>query len=141
MAGRAAGAVGRQQAVVLGGIPVPALHPSQVHVMLLSALTASANCPRHSSNCSIIIVLGQCPCRESRADDLMRIADLEATVAAQHSSIQQSEEKLANMRSELLLREDNYNKTFSNGGAGQRALAVDKAMTAQQVNIFAVLRS
>ena len=66
----------------------------------------------------------------------MRIAGLETTVAAQLNSIQQSEEKLANMRSELLLREDNYNKTFSNGGAGQRALAVDKAMTAQQVNIL-----
>ena len=66
----------------------------------------------------------------------MRIAALETTVAAQLNSIQQSEEKLANMRSELLLREDNYNKTFSNGGAGQRALAVDKAVTAQQVNIL-----
>ena len=141
MAGRAAGTVDRQLAVVLGGIPVPALHPLQLLVMLLSALTASARCPLQLLDCSTIIVLGQCPCRESRADDLMRIAGLEATVAAQHNSIQQSEEKLANMRSELLLREDNYNKTFSNGGAGQRALAVDKAMTAQQVNIFAVLHS
>ena len=121
-----------------------ALHPSQVHVMLLSAPagdTASGPCTLHYPDCSTDKVLGQCPCRESREDDLMRIAALEATVAAQLNSIQQSEEKLANMRSELLLREDNYNKTFSNGGAGQRALAVDKAMAAQQVNIFAVLHS
>lgn len=45
MAGRAAGALGRQLLVVLGGIPVSAQHPSHVHVMLLSALTASASCP------------------------------------------------------------------------------------------------
>lgn len=39
------------------------------------------------------------------------------------------------MRGELLLREDNYNRTFSNGGAGQRALAVDRALAAPQVRL------
>lgn len=38
------------------------------------------------------------------------------------------------MRSEMLLREANYNKTFSNGGLGERVLNVGAAMnTTSQV--------
>lgn len=33
---------------------------------------------------------------------------------------------------EMLLREDNYNNRFANGGAGRHKLAVDKAMSSTQ---------
>ena len=40
--------------------------------------------------------------------------------------------RLRRLKGEVLLREDNYNKTFANGGAGLRVLDVSQAMSAQQ---------
>lgn len=75
--------------------------------------------------------MARCVCRESRSEDVARITELSNLVASQASQISASEDKLQQMRAELLLREDNYNKTFSNGGAGRRTLAVDKALGTQ----------
>jgi len=36
------------------------------------------------------------------------------------------------MVQEMLLREDNYNSRFANGGAGRHKLAVDKAISSTQ---------
>ena len=36
------------------------------------------------------------------------------------------------MVQEMLLREENYNNTFSNGGAGRQKLAVDRAAASSQ---------
>ena len=89
-------------------------------------LAAACNtcCPNQPDHVS-------CWCRESRVEDVAQIAELSSLVASQASQIQASEDKLQKMRAELLLREDNYNKTFSNGGAGRRTLAVDKALATQ----------
>lgn len=38
---------------------------------------------------------------------------------------------MAQLRAELLLREENYNKHFKNGGAGEKVLSVGAAMNAQ----------
>ncbi len=43
-----------------------------------------------------------------------------------------AEVRLAELRNEMLLREDNYNKVFRNGGAGSKVLDVGNAMSAQQ---------
>ena len=80
-------------------------------------------------------------CRESRAEDVLQIQQLSALVNTQASQIQASEDKLQQMRAELLLREDNYNKTFSNGGAGRRTLAVDKALSTQNQVVDWMLKS
>lgn len=72
---------------------------------------------------------------------MARISELSATVATQASELQASQDKLQQMRAELLLREDNYNKTFSNGGAGRRTLAVDKALTTQSQVVDWMLKS
>ena len=79
----------------------------------------------------LLIRVNATGCREARAEDIARITELSNLVASQASQIQASEDKLQQMRAELLLREDNYNKTFSNGGAGRRTLAVDKALGTQ----------
>ncbi len=80
-------------------------------------------------------------CRESRAEDVAQIQQLSSLVASQAGELQLSEDKLQQMRAELLLREDNYNKTFSNGGAGRRTLAVDKALTTQNQVVDWMLKS
>lgn len=41
-----------------------------------------------------------------------------------------TDERMAQLRNEMLLREANYNKTFSNGGLGERVLNVGSAMNA-----------
>ncbi len=81
------------------------------------------------------------PCRESRAEDVAQIQQLSSLVTSQATELQASEDKLQQMRAELLLREDNYNKTFSNGGAGRRTLAVDKALTTQSQVVDWMLKS
>lgn len=40
---------------------------------------------------------------------------------------------MAHLRAELLLREENYNKHFKNGGAGEKVLSVGAALNAQVV--------
>lgn len=39
--------------------------------------------------------------------------------------------QLQQIKAEVLLREENYNKTFANGGKGSSVLAVDSALSAQ----------
>lgn len=45
--------------------------------------------------------------------------------------VRSSEERMAQLRAELLLREENYNKHFRNGGVGEKVLSVGQAMNAQ----------
>lgn len=45
--------------------------------------------------------------------------------------VRTSEERMQQLRAELLLREENYNKHFKNGGAGEKVLAVGAALNAQ----------
>jgi len=53
---------------------------------------------------------------------------LETSLAAREAEMKVLEEKLNQLRREMLLREDNYNKHFRNGGAGEKKLGVDAAM-------------
>ncbi|KAK9864422.1 hypothetical protein WJX84_004075 [Apatococcus fuscideae] len=69
--------------------------------------------------------------RESRQEDVAKIADLRRIVQEQAAANAIAENNLQQMRAELLLREHNFNKTFQ-GGGGLQALAVDKAMNAQK---------
>ena len=70
-------------------------------------------------------------CRESRLEDVAKIADLRRVVHEQANTNTVAENNLQQMRAELLLREHNFNKTFQ-GGGGLQALAVDKAVNAQK---------
>jgi hypothetical protein len=56
------------------------------------------------------------------------ISRLETSLAAREAEVKVLEEKVNQLRREMLLREDNYNKHFRNGGAGEKVLGVDAAM-------------
>jgi hypothetical protein len=56
---------------------------------------------------------------------------LSVALCATGVQVRTSEERMAALRAELLLREDNYNKHFRNGGAGEKVLAVGAALSAQ----------
>lgn len=43
---------------------------------------------------------------------------LEAALAEAEEAVRTAEERMQQLRAELLLREENYNKHFKNGGAG-----------------------
>lgn len=62
--------------------------------------------PRLASRPTAIVVMTphRCPCTRRQLDELVRT----------------SEERMAKLRAELLLREENYNKHFKNGGAGEK---------------------
>ena len=53
-------------------------------------------------------------------------------VLAKEEAVRNAEERMTQLRREMLLREENYNKTFRNGGVGERVLGVDSAIGAQQ---------
>jgi hypothetical protein len=50
----------------------------------------------------------------------------------QEAQLRAAEARLAELRNEMLLREDNYNKVFKNGSAGSKVLDVANAMSAKQ---------
>ncbi len=77
--------------------------------------------------------------RYPRKEDLQRIRELTSALAGKnaeaadlHRQVGERDSKLQRLSGELLLREDNYNRTFANGGAGMRVLDVSQAMSAQQ---------
>ncbi len=61
-----------------------------------------------------------------------QIMSLKRTVKEQSAQIQVQSAQLEQIRAEVLLREDNYNKTFANGGTGPSVLVVDRALTADE---------
>ncbi len=70
--------------------------------------------------------------RPSRPEDVARIEALEQAVRERDEALRTSEERMAQLRSEMLLREENYNKHFRNGGLGEKVLDVGAAMGSQQ---------
>jgi hypothetical protein len=70
--------------------------------------------------------------QEPRKEDVARISDLEAAVCERGAALQAAQARLGQLRGEMLLREETYNKRFSNGGAGARVLDVEAALGAEQ---------
>jgi hypothetical protein len=50
--------------------------------------------------------------RESRPEDVAAIAELQSLLAARDEALKVVEEQLAQLRAQMLLREENYNKHF-----------------------------
>lgn len=66
--------------------------------------------------------------RPSRAEDLQRITSLQASEAELRARGVRLDSQLSQMKAELLLREESYNKRFaSTGGAAGRRLSVNSA--------------
>eukprot|EP00892_Ulva_mutabilis_P012739 jgi/Ulvmu1/9838/UM056_0079.1 len=80
--------------------------------------------------------------RGPREEDVERIRMLMATLEDRDAQIAAFEERYNELHNEMLLREDNYNNRFANGGAGRHKLAVDKAMSStQDVSAWMLKRS
>lgn len=79
--------------------------------------------------------------REPRPEDVATIADLRAALAAREEALRTAEDRMAQLRGEMLLREENYNKHFRNGGMGQRVLDVGLAAGAQSEVMSWMLKS
>lgn len=52
-------------------------------------------------------------------------------LAAREEALKTAEDRMAALRAEMLLREENYNKHFRHGGVGERVLDVNVAAAAQ----------
>lgn len=81
-------------------------------------------------------------CRESRREDVEKIRHLAQAVADRDASIlklqvefDKMEGKLEQLHREMILREDNYTKTFANGGAGMHVLDIRHASNTQQTAV------
>ena len=67
-------------------------------------------------------------CRPSREEDLHCIASLHASEAELRTRVARQDVQLTQMKAELLLREESYNKRFAiAGGAAGRRLSVNRA--------------
>ena len=66
--------------------------------------------------------------RESREEDVQEIAALRKNKTRMERELKDAEEALVQLRRQMLLREENYNKNFKNGGAGHRVLDVGGAL-------------
>jgi hypothetical protein len=50
--------------------------------------------------------------RESRPEDLAAIGELQSLLVARDEALRQAQDQLAQLRAQMLLREENYNKHF-----------------------------
>ncbi|GAX74041.1 hypothetical protein CEUSTIGMA_g1491.t1 [Chlamydomonas eustigma] len=68
--------------------------------------------------------------RPPRDEDVARIRKLEVALAEAEELVRTSEERMQQLRAELLLREETYNNHFKNGGAGEKVLNAGNAVNA-----------
>ena len=66
--------------------------------------------------------------RESRDEDVQEIATLRENKNRMERELRDAEDALVQLRRQMLLREENYNRHFKNGGAGHRVLDVGGAL-------------
>lgn len=78
--------------------------------------------------CEFLTIKAKYDAREPREEDVARIHQLESALYSAEEQVRTAEERMQQLRAELLLREDNYNKHFKNGGAGDKVLNVGSAM-------------
>mmetsp|Transcript_13940 Transcript_13940/g.37680 ORF Transcript_13940/g.37680 Transcript_13940/m.37680 type:complete len:170 (+) Transcript_13940:3-512(+) len=69
--------------------------------------------------------------RGPRDEDVELIQQLQQKNGELTELMRTSEERMAKLRAEMLLREENYNNHFKNGGAGTKMLNANAAMNAQ----------
>lgn len=66
--------------------------------------------------------------RESRHEDILKIKRLEESLEIKEKESKERANQMNQLRNEMLLREDNYNKHFRNGGKADKVLNVESAM-------------
>lgn len=97
----------------------------------VSQLLARAEAQQSALAAELAELQARWAAREPRPEDVAAIGELKAVLAAREEALRTSEERMAQLRGEMLLREENYNKHFRNGGMGERVLDVGLAASAQ----------
>jgi hypothetical protein len=101
-----------------------------LHMQEIAQILGAAESERSSLTTAMAQLQKRFDAREPRPEDVAAIADLKATLAAREEALQTAENRVIHLRNEMLLREENYNKHFRNGGVGERVLDVGGAASA-----------
>eukprot|EP00775_Hariotina_reticulata_P010893 gene10893-11047_t len=109
--------------------------------LVISQMVAAAESERTSLIAAMAQLQHRFDAREPRPEDVAAIADLKATLAAREEALQTAEMRLHHLRNEMLLREENYNKHFRNGGVGEKVLDVGSAASAHNEVVDWMLKS
>jgi hypothetical protein len=83
-----------------------------VVVQEVAILTATADTAQAELSGRLSVLEARWLARESRPEDLAAIADLRSLLVARDEAVRVAEEQLAQLRAQMLLREENYNKHF-----------------------------
>jgi hypothetical protein len=83
-----------------------------VGVQEVASLTAAAGTAQAELSAQLSALHARWLARESRPEDLAAIADLRSLLVARDEAVRVAEEQLAQLRAQMLLREENYNKHF-----------------------------
>jgi hypothetical protein len=83
-----------------------------VDVQEVASLTAAAEAAQAELSAQLSALHVRWLARESRLEDLAAIADLRSLLVARDEAVRVAEEQLAQLRAQMLLREENYNKHF-----------------------------
>ena len=78
----------------------------------VAGLSAAADAAQASLSAELSALHARWLAREPRAEHLAAIAELQSLLAARDEALRAAEEQLAQLRAQMLLREDNYNKHF-----------------------------
>ncbi|WIA30201.1 hypothetical protein OEZ86_000293 [Tetradesmus obliquus] len=111
------------------------------HKQEVLQLREAAEAQRSALAADLAALQARWAAREPRPEDVATIADLRAALAAREEALRTAEDRMAQLRGEMLLREENYNKHFRNGGMGQRVLDVGLAAGAQSEVMSWMLKS
>jgi hypothetical protein len=107
----------------------------------VSQLLAAAEAQRSALAADLAALQARWAAREPRPEDVAAIAELRAALAAREEALRTAEDRMAQLSGEMLLREENYNKHFRNGGMGERVLDVGLAAGAQSKVMGWMLKS
>lgn len=86
--------------------------PCCVHIQDVASLTAAAEAAQAELSTQLSALHARWLAREPRPEDVTAIAELRSLLDARDEAVRVAEEQLAQLRAQMLLREDNYNKHF-----------------------------
>lgn len=85
----------------------------------MASLSAAAEAAQAELSAQLSALHARWLARESRPEDVTAIAGLRSVLVARDEAVRVAEEQLAQLRAQMLLREDNYNKHFKYADAVQ----------------------
>lgn len=78
----------------------------------LSSLSAAAEAAQARLSAELSALHDRWMARESRPEDLAAISELQSLLLSRDEALRQAQDQLTQLRAQMLLREENYNKHF-----------------------------